>query len=355
MDRIDASSYAPLDRGHDCAVDAESARRSHCREGPGGELPRGRARALRTGCRRTSWSARRSELPGQRSTSSARASPGHGADRLGSFQVLGGDWRAEEPVLRAASAARHRTTCCAWRASTWRPEQHDGRRDVARAGERDRSGRRTSIDAGRGARRREQTSGATRVARNALAPARTSTAIAMANGGAAPRAAAPLGSRRGGPRRVHGRNPRGRRDHRGHRQLPVSDVVAGNPSHSTADFAAQRKTWPPTSTGSRAATAWGTLECPVEASSIRPSTCFAEVLLEPAFDVAELERERSETLAALANAAKTASPSSPSCSSSPTTHFREPPLPARHTGGHAGESVELFRRGAAAALTTRAR
>ncbi|MBW2578627.1 MAG: insulinase family protein, partial [Deltaproteobacteria bacterium] len=75
--------------------------------------------------------------------------------------------------------------------------------------------------------------------------------------------------------------------------------LRGTRSHSTADFARVAENLAADVDGFSGRNSLGTtLECPVEA--LDPTLeLFAELLLEPAFDLAEIERERSDTLAAI--------------------------------------------------------
>jgi zinc protease len=75
--------------------------------------------------------------------------------------------------------------------------------------------------------------------------------------------------------------------------------LRGTRSHSTADFARAAENMAADVDGFSGRNSLGTtLECPVEA--LDPTLeLFAELLLEPAFDLAEIERERSDTLAAI--------------------------------------------------------
>jgi zinc protease len=75
--------------------------------------------------------------------------------------------------------------------------------------------------------------------------------------------------------------------------------LRGTRSHSTADFARAAENLAADVDGFSGRNSLGTtLECPVEA--LDPTLeLFAELLLEPAFDLAEIERERSDTLAAI--------------------------------------------------------
>jgi zinc protease len=75
--------------------------------------------------------------------------------------------------------------------------------------------------------------------------------------------------------------------------------LRGTRSHSTADFARAAENLAAEVDGFSGRNSLGTtLECPVEA--LDPTLeLFAELLLEPAFDLAEIERERSDTLAAI--------------------------------------------------------
>jgi len=75
--------------------------------------------------------------------------------------------------------------------------------------------------------------------------------------------------------------------------------LRGTHSHSTADFARVAENLAADVDGFSGRNSLGaTLECPVEA--LDPTLeLFAELLLEPAFDLAEIERERSDTLAAI--------------------------------------------------------
>ncbi len=76
--------------------------------------------------------------------------------------------------------------------------------------------------------------------------------------------------------------------------------LRGTSSHSTADFARTAENLAADVDGFSGRNSLGTtLECPVEA--LDPTLeLFAELLLEPAFDLEEVERERSDTLAAIA-------------------------------------------------------
>jgi zinc protease len=75
--------------------------------------------------------------------------------------------------------------------------------------------------------------------------------------------------------------------------------LRGTRSHSTADFARAAENLAADVDGFSGRNSLGTtLECPVTA--LDPTLeLFAELLLEPAFDLAEIERERSDTLAAI--------------------------------------------------------
>jgi zinc protease len=75
--------------------------------------------------------------------------------------------------------------------------------------------------------------------------------------------------------------------------------LRGTSSHSTADFARTAENLAAEVDGFSGRNSLGaTLECPVEA--LEPTLdLFAELLLEPAFDPEEIERERSDTLAAI--------------------------------------------------------
>jgi len=75
--------------------------------------------------------------------------------------------------------------------------------------------------------------------------------------------------------------------------------LRGTHSHSTADFARATENLAADVDGFSGRNSLGTtLECPIEALD-STLELFSELLLEPAFDLAEIERERSDTLAAI--------------------------------------------------------
>jgi zinc protease len=289
VDRIDAYSYTPMDAGMtNVSIGTDVARALDSITAAVREIERMRIEAV------SSEELERARINFLAAEHFERESVSGMAQKLGSFQATAGDYREEarylerirsatpEDLLRVAHQylAPNRMTIGAVLAEA----------DAARLDE-------ASIEAAI-ARGLEQTK------RSFAVPARQSTlhgihSYQMSNGAklyVLPRRSVPVVAARAA---FVGGTLAEDETHAGLTNFLSSMWLRGTRSHSTADFARTTENLAADVDGFSGRNSLGaTLECPVEALETTLEL-FSELLLEPAFDPDEIERERSDTLAAI--------------------------------------------------------